>query len=140
MGGAEKEGEAGGVREGDGGRGVQRHHMGRGGGSLLPRDWAGEGCDGEAVAGAVGEGHHQHRPLFRAPRLGLLPPPRLCRRSRRHPRYGVFPEEPPLSEFFYLASFHSSLVYFICEGRSYQCLLILMKLESLKLLIISFIE
>lgn len=53
MGGVQEDAEAGGVRKGDGRRGLQRHNMGRRGGPLVPRDWVGEGSDGEVVGRPV---------------------------------------------------------------------------------------
>ena len=92
MGGVPEDAAAGGVREGDGGRSVQRDHMGRGGGSVLSRDRAGEGGDGEAVGGAGRERHLQHCALCGAPRVRVLQAVGFCCGSGRDPRYGVFPE------------------------------------------------
>ena len=66
VGGAPPHAAAGGVREGHGGRRVQRHHMGRGGGPFVPGDWAREGRHGEAHRGASGERDLQHRALLGA--------------------------------------------------------------------------
>lgn len=88
----QEDAEASGVRESHRGRGVQRHHMGRGGGPVFPRDWSGEGCDGEAVGGAARERHHQHWTVFRAPRAGVLQATGFCCGSGWDPRHGVFQE------------------------------------------------
>lgn len=98
MGGGGQEGrwarEAGGVRAGDRGRGVQRGGVGCGGGAVAAGDGAWPGGDGASRGRAPTQGRFQHRPLRRAPRGGLLPPPRLRRRPRRHQGDGLLPQEP----------------------------------------------
>jgi len=113
MGGAPENAAAGGVREGHRRRRLQRHHMGRGGGPVVPGHRARQGRYREAAEGASGKRNFQYCPLFGAPSSRILPPLGLRRRSRRHPGNGLLQKKKQKIAFLFFYFTFLSTMYFL---------------------------